>query len=45
MYVVCLYTKLGHDDFNTTGGCLSRWKCRHDIKFKKARIVLYATSM
>ncbi|XP_035224019.1 tigger transposable element-derived protein 4-like [Stegodyphus dumicola] len=27
---------LDHDDFKATDGWLSRWKSRHDIKFKKA---------
>ena len=31
-----LAKKLGHDDFKATDGWLSRWKFRHDIKFKKA---------
>jgi hypothetical protein len=31
-----LAKKLGHDDFKATDGWLSRWKCRHDIKFKKS---------
>lgn len=30
-----LAKKLGHDDFKATDGWLSRWKSRHDIKFKK----------
>ena len=31
-----LAKKQGRDDFKATDGWLSRWKCRHDIKFKKA---------
>jgi hypothetical protein len=31
-----LAKKLGNDDFKATDGWLSRWKCRHDTKFKKA---------
>lgn len=31
-----LAKKLGHDDFKATDGWLSRWKSRHEIKFKKA---------
>ncbi|KFM63964.1 Tigger transposable element-derived protein 4, partial [Stegodyphus mimosarum] len=31
-----LAKKLSHDDFRATDGWLSRWKSRHDIKFKKA---------
>jgi hypothetical protein len=31
-----LAKKLGHDDFKATDGWLSQWKCRHDIKFRKA---------
>ncbi|KII61330.1 hypothetical protein RF11_12744 [Thelohanellus kitauei] len=31
-----LDTKLGRTDFNSTDGWLSRWKARHNIKFKKA---------
>ncbi|XP_028677229.1 tigger transposable element-derived protein 4-like [Erpetoichthys calabaricus] len=31
-----LAKKLGHNDFKATDGWLSRWKSRHDIKFKKA---------
>ncbi|CAH8477968.1 unnamed protein product [Dicrocoelium dendriticum] len=27
---------LGHEDFIATDGWLSRWKSRHDVKFKKA---------
>jgi hypothetical protein len=30
-----LAKKLGHDGFKATDGWLSRWKCRHDNKFKK----------
>jgi hypothetical protein len=31
-----LAKKLGHDCFKATDCWLSIWKCRHDIKFKKA---------
>jgi hypothetical protein len=31
-----LAKKQGRDDFKATDGWLSRWKCRHDTKFKKA---------
>ncbi|KFM73405.1 Tigger transposable element-derived protein 4, partial [Stegodyphus mimosarum] len=31
-----LAKKLGRNDFKATGGWLSRWKTRHNIKFKKA---------
>lgn len=31
-----LAKKLGHNDFKATDGWLSRWKARHNIKFKKA---------
>ncbi|XP_051784514.1 tigger transposable element-derived protein 6-like [Erpetoichthys calabaricus] len=31
-----LAKKLGHDEFKATDGWLSRWKSRHEIKFKKA---------
>lgn len=31
-----LAKKLGHDNFKATDGWLSRWKSRHEIKFKRA---------
>ena len=31
-----LAKKLGSNDFKATDGWLSRWKARHNIKFKKA---------
>ncbi len=30
-----LAVKMGHNDFSATDGWLSRWKVRHNIKFKK----------
>jgi hypothetical protein len=40
-----LAKKLGRDDFKATDGWLSRWKCRHDIKFKKAHGEKYSADV